>query len=139
MSLAPAVVVYDRAQIASVVEFHRPVTLLSPPGFAAYGGCLWWQAIVAGFDGVSLLDCGDAAGRAVEAMRLGLRGVVLAGDVANFAQVGLIAAACGVVLLDTAPPALDLAVRGADRHLLAWLGQTKGEHDARNATGSEDS
>ena len=119
MRLAPAVIVYDRAQAEDMAILGA--TLLSPPGFAVFGGCSWWAEIVAGLGVVSLLDCGDGAGRAVEAMRVGLRGVILARDVPNFAAVAEIAAACGALLLDTAPAALDLAERGADRHLLAWV------------------
>ncbi|MGC9270381.1 hypothetical protein [Acidiphilium sp.] len=119
MKLAPGVVVYDRGQAERVAR--RGATLLSPSGFAVYGGCAWWAAIVADLDVVSLLNCGDGAGRAVEAMRLGLRGVVLLRAVPNFAAVAEIAAACGALLLDTAPPALDLAERGADRRLAAWM------------------
>lgn len=120
---APGVIVYDRAQVARVLTLRMPVTLLSPPGFAIYAGCLWWQSLLgtAGFTGMSLLDCGDAAGRAVEALRLGLPGIVLA-EGPNSARVRLIAQGCGAMLLDTAPPALDLAVRGADRRLADWLG-----------------
>jgi hypothetical protein len=120
--LPPAVVVYDRPQITQVTALRRPVTLLSPPGFACYGGCLWWHAIVEGFDLPSLLDCADAGGRALEALRLGLPGIVLSAEAPNFARIALIAAECGALLLTTAPPALDLAVRGADRRLLSWLG-----------------
>lgn len=133
--LAPAVVVYDRGQAELVAGLGG--TLLSPPGFAVFGGCSWWSEIVAGLEVVSLLDCGDGAGRAVEAMRLGLRGVVLERRAANFGVVAGIAAACGVLLLDMAPPALDLAERGADRRLVEWI--DRGGHDAGNATGSENS
>ena len=78
--------------------------------------------MVAGYQAVSLLDCADAGGRALEALRLGLPGVILGRSAPNFARIALIAAECGALLLDTAPPALDLAVRGADRRLAGWLG-----------------
>jgi len=72
----------------------------------------------------SLLDCADAPGRAVEALRLGLPGVVLRCEAQIFAAVAGIAAAQGAVLLAAAPPALDMAERGAARRLVAWLGPT---------------
>jgi hypothetical protein len=102
------------------------VTLLSAPGAALYAGCLWWAELLraAGGEGVALLDCADAPGRAVEALKLGLPGVVLACDPIRFASVAAIAAIAagqGAVLLAQAPPALDLALRGADRKLTAWL------------------
>ncbi len=115
-------IVHDRPQIAALMALGRPVTLLSAPGFAVYGGCFWWQAMVAGYQAASLLDCADAGGRALEALRLGLPGVILGRSAPNFARIALIAAECGALLLDTAPPALDLAVRGADRRLAGWLG-----------------
>ncbi len=115
---------HDRPQVEHLIAQHRPVTLLSPPGFACYGGCLWWHAMITGFDTTSLLDCADGAGRALEALRLGLPGIILAPTAPNFARIALIATACGALLLDTAPPALDLAERGAARRLASWLGRT---------------
>jgi len=123
MLLLPAVIVHglDDAKLAS--SYGRPVTLLSAPGAALFGGCLWWDALMraVGADS-SLLDCGDAPGRAVEALRLGLPGVVLTCETEIFLRVAGIAAAHGAVLLPAAPPALDMAARGAARKLAAWLG-----------------
>lgn len=104
-----------------------PVMLLSGAGAGLYGGCLWWQALLAaaGFGGLSLLDCADAPGRAVEAIRLGLPGVVLDCEAGVFATVAALGAASGVVVLGRAPEALDLGVRGAERHLAAWLAGAK--------------
>ena len=75
----------------------------------------------AGASKISFLDCDVAAGRALEALRLGLHGIVLRPQ-PGFATVAEIAAAQGAVLLPHAPPALDLAQPGACRHLQAWLG-----------------
>jgi hypothetical protein len=88
-----------------------------------YAGCLWWQSLIAAAETEqpAFLDCADAPGRAVEALRLGLRGVILSCEPALFATVSGIAAARGAVLLATAPPALDLALRNAERRLEAWL------------------
>jgi hypothetical protein len=58
----------------------------------------------------------------VEALKLGLPGLVLSCETAVFAAVSEIAAAQGAVLLAQAPPALDMAERGAQRRLLDWLG-----------------
>ncbi len=100
------------------------MTLLSAPGAALYAGCLWWQALLraAETDNMAFLDCADAPGRAVEALRLGLPGVILDCEKPLFEAVAGIAAAQKAVLLQAAPPALDLAVRGAERKLNAWLG-----------------
>ncbi len=101
----------------------RPVTLLSAPGAALYAGCLWWRALIeaAETDCPHFLDCADAPGRAVEALKLGLPGVILTCEEALFAAVDSIARAQGAVLLAAAPPAIDLALRNAERRLPAWL------------------
>jgi hypothetical protein len=73
------------------------------------------------FKGTALLDCADAPGRALEALKLGLGGIVLNCPQASFAVVAEIAAAQGAFLLSQAPPALDLGQCGANRRLEAWL------------------
>lgn len=121
--LPPALIVHERPHLERALAAGQPVTLLSPPGFALYAGCLWWQALLAdaGFAGPSLLDCADAAGRAIEALRIGLPGIILDRAAPAFARVALIAAETGVILLDRAPPALDLGERIADGRLASWL------------------
>lgn len=101
----------------------RPVTLLSAPGAAIYAGCLWWQQLLAeaGCEKLALLDCADAPGRALEALKLGLKGIVLHAPPSAFALVAEIASAQDAVLLGHPPRALDLAQQGAVRHLEAWL------------------
>ncbi len=69
------------------------------------------------------LDCGAAPGRALEALRLGLPGVVLGCEEAAFGVVVAVAEGCGAVVLRCAPAALDMGVRGAERGLAAWLGR----------------
>ncbi len=122
-NIAPAVIIYDLQQARHALGLRRPVTLLSAPGAASYAGCLWWKMLTegAGAADISLLDCGDAAGRALEALRLGLRGIVLRPQ-PSFATVAEIAAAQGAVVLNQPPPALDLAASGAFHRLADWLG-----------------
>lgn len=124
MEISPAVIVHSLGHARSALEPGLPVTLLSAPGAALYAGCLWWQNLLeqAEFKGTALLDCVDAPGRALEALRLGLGGIVLHCPPAAFAVVAEIAAAQGAILLPTAPPALDLGQYGANRRLAAWLG-----------------
>ena len=119
----PAIIVHGLAELKAAMAGARPFTLLSAPGAANFGGCAWWAELIVagGFAGPALLDCGDAPGRAVEALRLGLSGVVLACESAAFTAVAGIAASCGARLLAAAPPALDLGQRGAERRLAAWL------------------
>ncbi len=122
-SYPPAVIIHGLADARLALSLRRPVTLLSAPAAALYAGCLWWQSLLAAaaVEHPAFLDCADAPGRAVEALRLGLRGVILTCEPELFAAVTGIAQAQGAVLLATAPPALDLASRNAERRLDAWL------------------
>jgi hypothetical protein len=140
MLLRPAVIVHGLDDALAALALGRPVTFLSAPGAAGFGGCLWWAELMrAAGQMFSLLDCGDAPGRAVEALRLGLPGLVLGCEPEVFAAVAGIAAAQGAVLLAQAPPALDMAERGAVRRLAAWLGLNglgpKGLDDSAKAMG----
>lgn len=123
MEISPVVMVHSLAHIECALALRRPVTLLSGPGAALYAGCLWWRQLLAeaDFTGLALLDCADAPGRALEALKLGLGGIVLTCPPAAFAIVSEIAAAQGAMILPRAPKALDLAQHGAARHLKAWL------------------
>lgn len=120
--LPPAVIVHGLAQLACVCAARRPVTVLSAVGAASAWGCLWWQSLLAAanYTGPALLDCAMAPGRAVEALELGLRGIVLAPCPA-WADIAALAAQKRAVLLAAAPPALDLRQKQDDRRLLAWL------------------
>lgn len=128
MTLPPAVIIHALPHALSVLAAGCPVTLLSAPGAASYAGCGWWRAVVtaalAEYPGASapdVLDCADAPGRALEALSLRCRLIVLQPgpawpDVAGRAE------SCGARLLAAAPPALDMGRRGEDRRLAAWLG-----------------
>jgi hypothetical protein len=122
--LFPVVIVHGLDDVKAARAPGRPMTLLSAPGAALFGGCLWWQALMAagGYEGLSLLDCADAAGRAVEAIRLGLPGVVLDLSTPAYPQVATLAQDAGALLLPAPPAALDLGKHGAMRQLIAWLG-----------------
>ncbi len=121
--LPPALIVHDAAHVARALAPGRPVTLLSPPGFALYAGCLWWRSLLASarFTGPALLDCADAAGRALEALRIGLRGLVLDPATPAFPRIAALADEYRVTLLDAPPPALDLGNRIGPAALAAWL------------------
>jgi hypothetical protein len=123
MEIPPAIIIHNLAHARLALADGRPVTLLSAPGAAVYAGCLWWRELLAeaAFDGTALLDCADAPGRALEALKLGLHGLVLRCPPAAFAVVAELAAAQGALLLADAPPALDLGQYGAIRRLPAWL------------------
>ena len=121
--LPPAVVVHGLPHLLAATAPGRPVTLLSGPGAAIYAGCGWWRALMAlGPPGhPDILDCADAAGRAMESLRVGCRLLILNPAAPAWPLVGSRAAAVGACLLAARPKALDLARRGAERQLLAWL------------------
>lgn len=125
----PAVIVHGVEDARTALCFGRGLTLLSGPGAALYAGCLWWRELARlarrefpAIPVADVLDCAAAAGRALEAIRIGQRRLILSPEASGFAAVAAIAYARGVVLLRCAPPALDLARRGAARELAAWLG-----------------
>ena len=69
----------------AVLAIGRSVTLLSAPGAALFAGCGWWRAVIerarGEFPGVpidDILDCADAPGLALGALRIGQRRLVLA-------------------------------------------------------------
>lgn len=129
----PCVVVYGLDDVRLALSQGGGTTLLSAPGAALFAGVGWWRALLAAgretcpdaeFDDV--LDCADAPGRALEALRHGQRALVL--DPACPARPALHALALhqGAALLDRRPAALDLTQPGAVRRLRGWLGPAPG-------------
>lgn len=128
MTLHPAVVVHGSEDARAALAVGLPVTLLSAPGAALFAGCLWWRAMIdqarAAHPAVpmrDILDCADAPGRALAAIRAGQQILTLSPTVPAFPAVAAIAAARGAVLLAQRPPALDLGERNTLRRLPAWL------------------
>jgi hypothetical protein len=124
----PAVVVHGADDFRTALRPGLPVTLLSGAGAALYAGCAWWRELVQlarqEFPLATIadtLDCADAAGRALEAIRIGQACLILSRSSPGFAAVSAIAGARGLLLLHERPAALDLADRGAARRLDAWL------------------
>lgn len=115
--------VHGLAQAAQALALHRPVTLLSAPGAACAWGCLWWHSLLieGGYTGPALLDCSTSPGRAVEALELGLKGVILA-PCPVWPDLKALALHKQALLLPAAPVALDLGQKHAERQLNAWLG-----------------
>jgi hypothetical protein len=132
-TMPPAVIVHGLADACAALAPGLPLTLLSARGAALYAGCGWWQALIAAArarfpeaGGEDFLDCADAPGRALEALRIGLKGIVLDPLCPAFPEIGRAAAAAGARLLGAAPAALDLGRPGAARALGAWLRQAPG-------------
>ncbi|MCB8882470.1 hypothetical protein ACELLULO517_19640 [Acidisoma cellulosilytica] len=125
----PAVTIHGLEDGEMVLRLRRPVTLLSAPGAALYAGAGWWRALIATLRArhpdrvfTDVLDCADAPGRAAEALRAGQTRILFYPEnPANVVAVQAMAEACGAEVWTARPEALDLAVRGADRKLAAWL------------------
>ncbi|MBU6498670.1 MAG: hypothetical protein KGJ41_09710 [Rhodospirillales bacterium] len=122
MFLPPALVVHGLVHTQAALRPGLPVTLLSAPGAAIFAGCGWWRALMlaAGAEH-HVLDCADAPGRAMEALRLGQQVLVFDGASPAFAAVSAAAAVQGALVLPARPIALDLAHPDAPRRLIAWL------------------
>lgn len=123
MKLPPAVTIHGLEMAQQALAPGLPVTLISGRAAATYAGCGWWRAVITAsrHAGPDILDCGDAAGRALEALRAGCKLLVLDGSLPAFPRVAARAGLHGAVLLPARPPSLDLADRGAIRRLEAWL------------------
>jgi hypothetical protein len=120
--LPPAIVIHGLEHARLALAPARPVTLLSAPGAALYAGCLWWRSLLsaAQTDAPDILDCADAAGRALEALSIGCKILVLQ-PCRAWPSVADRAARHGATLLDRRPAALDLAQPGGLRHIARWL------------------
>jgi hypothetical protein len=128
MIVHPAVIVHGVADAKAALAPGLPVTLLSAPGAAVFAGCLWWREIVAAARAAcpdtaatDILDCADASGMAMGALRSGVCRLVLWPDAPGWDRVAAIAERQGGFVLRQAPAALDLAERNAIRRLHGWL------------------
>jgi len=115
MERYPAAIVHGlRDAVSALTRGHAeggPVTLLSAPGAALYAGCGWWRALVAAARAshpnvpcIDILDCADATGLALAALRIGVTRLVLWPDAPGRDAVVAIAEAVGGFVLPEAPP-----------------------------------
>jgi hypothetical protein len=118
------------------------MTLLSAPGTALFAGCGWWRAVIerarGDFPSVAIddiLDCADAPGLALCALRIGQRLLVLSPTAPGWQSVAAIAASLGGEVLTSRPPALDMADRNAARRLHDWLQMRTTPGDSGDALG----
>jgi hypothetical protein len=128
MIVHPAVIAHGLSDARAALAPGLAVTLLSAPGAALFAGCLWWREMTAaaraeypGTPATDILDCADASGLAMSALRSGINRLVLWPEAPGWAAVAAIAAGHGGFVLPAAPPALDLANRNAIRRLNDWL------------------
>ncbi len=98
-------------------------TLLTPPGAAAYAGVAYLKQLAGNAQGLeAIIDCGDDAGLAMAAIRVGWRDLHLDGDPEILAKVDNMLGQVGGHLHRTLPPALDLGTAADPKaELMAWL------------------
>jgi hypothetical protein len=138
----PAVVIHGLAHARAALAIGRAVSLLSAPGAALFAGCGWWRAVIerarGEYPGVpinDILDCADAPGLALGALRIGQRLLVLSPTAPGWQSVAAIAASLGGEALTSRPPALDMADRNAARRLHDWLQVRTTPGDSGDALG----
>lgn len=124
----PAVVVHGLPDVVQACGPGLRLTLLSAPGAAIFAGPGWWLALMRlararhpGLIGADILDCADAPGLALAALRLGQRSLILDPRCPAFDDVAAATAGLGGRMLAQRPLALDLAAPGAERGLAIWL------------------
>lgn len=124
----PVVVIHGLPDARAVLAFGVPVTLLSASGAALFGGSVWWRALIGQvrveFADVTIddiLDCADASGLAVGALRIGQRAIVLDPAAPGRDSVVAIAASLGGNVLARRPEAIDMSKAAEARRLRDWL------------------
>ena len=105
-----AAVVHGSADVDRACAAGLPVVLLSAPGAALFAGVGFWRALVDRARArhgelivADILDCADAPGLALAALRMGQKTVVLEPSCPGFAAVAAIAAAQDALILTHDP------------------------------------
>jgi len=139
-NLYPAVVVHGLVDARTALSIGLPVTLLSAEGAVMYAGSAWWRALIkratAEFPDVpceDILDCADASGLALGALRIGQRRIILDPTAPGCAEVAATATTLGCEVLCNRPPVLDMAQRGGARRLHGWLQPRTTPGDSKDA------
>ncbi len=121
---ARAIVIHSlhhaRAAVSAAAEAGAPVTLMSGTGAGSYAGAAWFREVVAAatvehpeVPVEAVLDCGDAAGHALAALRAGVKAIRYTGPPETARRVADIAEQSGAVLIQDECEVLDL-LRVAD-------------------------
>jgi fructose/tagatose bisphosphate aldolase len=117
------------------------VLLLSPEGFAGYGGAGLFAAIVADASRqhpsvpvLAMLDCAESPGLALSAFRIGIRAVRLGARPSARRRVAAIAQKLGATVRAERPPALDLLdVSDIETACRVWFADAATPASARRA------
>lgn len=104
------------AALAAAASLGAPAILASAPGAGAYAGPAWFKAVIEtaakahpGVTAIAILDCGEEAGTALAALRLGLKHLRFSGNKAAGAKLAELASVQGATLEEALPDAvLDL-------------------------------
>lgn len=116
-----------RAVLAVLPAHETPdrpgCTLLSPADAGCFMGPAWWRALLAetGVTFPAFLDCGTAAGRAAEALGLGLHHIVLHGTGRQADTIHLLAQSLGARCLPHRPPHHVVGPAPSPERLRAYL------------------
>ena len=109
-------IAHARAAVSAAAMLDVSVRLRSAPGAAVYAGAAWFEELVAlvrtDFPEVTIegsLDCADAPGYALAALRRGSRLIRFRGSRSAATKIAAIARSYGACLDDDDRPALDLA------------------------------
>lgn len=125
-----------RAALAAAAALGKPVTLASAPGAAGYAGPGWFGELIAAalaehpaVSARAVLDCGDAPGAVMAAIRwAGVPGrahfdLRFTGEARHDKALGQMAATAGLRLIRDLGPGLDLrTARDREAACRAWLG-----------------
>ncbi|MFQ5955791.1 MAG: hypothetical protein ACE5JZ_12070 [Kiloniellales bacterium] len=125
---------HARAALRAAEAHGVAVTLLSGPGAAGYAGPAWFRELIAAATAEhpqarvkAVLDCGDAAGHAMAALRAGLKAIRFQGDPAVADRIAELAQGYGAVVEPSRGAALDLAETvDPEAACHAWLGGPMG-------------
>jgi len=117
----PAIVIHNFAQaqaaLAAAQEANKPVALWSAPGAGCYAGAGWWRELLDLLRQVqpdqgrytSVLDCSDAPGFVMAAIRAQVPGIYFCGMPDITQKLSDMATAQGLGLVTVRPKVLDLA------------------------------
>lgn len=104
-----------RAALAAARESGAPVSVISAPGAAAHAGAAWFDQVIRAAQAEipeakvnAILDCDDAAGFALGALRAGIKAIRFVGREDVTSRLADIAAASGARLVTEPVETLDL-------------------------------
>lgn len=137
----PAVIIHNlaqgRAALAAANEVHKPVVLWSAPGAGCYAGAGWWCGLLDQLKQAqpdqghytSILDCSDAPGFAMAAIRAQVPGIYFCGMPEITQKLSDMARAQGLGLFTVRPAALDLAAANDPQELCLQYLRSDQRHD----------